>query len=138
MSDGDSGTGSGSAGTQWALVLVSTAVMLTGVGIVGGLAYVELTTSVDAEYERFSSNCEDLDGQTRLIETGLGRETEELNESHVRACRNTTLAEFRDSRTASMRAPPLNLRQWGLYGGAGLLFLVGGAALLRQQLRTGE
>jgi hypothetical protein len=120
---------------DWGSLAVALGVAVIGAGILGGLAYVEVTTTVTrADYATFQAGCADLANQSRLTDAGLGQERVALNETHVRRCENTTFAEYRRGRLDAMDGPPLNARQWLLYGGGGLVFLVGGSGLLRQEL----
>jgi len=62
----------------------------------------------------------------------LEREEVTLNQTHVRACKNTTEAEYRQQRRQSMRQTPLGAAQWGWYGGAGIVFVVLGGVVFRR------
>ena len=120
---------------NWGSLAVSLAVVVLGLGTVVTTVSVAATTTVTrADYAEYRAGCGDLAGQTRLVEDGLGMERVTLDETHVRQCRNTTYAEYRRDRLASMRRAPFDLRQWVLYLGAGLALAGLGAVLLRQEL----
>jgi hypothetical protein len=120
---------------NWESVTVALGVTLLGLGILGGLVYADATTTVTrADYRAYQAGCDDLANQTRLVDGGLGMEPVELNETHVRQCRNTSFEEYRAGRLQAMDGPPLNARQWVLFGGPGLAFALGGSVLLRQEL----
>ncbi|MFC6975390.1 hypothetical protein ACFQL1_13205 [Halomicroarcula sp. GCM10025709] len=87
-------------------VAVALGVVLLGLGILGGLVYVEATTTVTrADYRAYQAGCEDLANQTRLVDGGLGMEPVELNETHVQQCRNTSFDEYRAGRLQAMDGP---------------------------------
>ena len=114
---------------------VALGVVLLGTGILAGLVYTDLTTTVTREeYAAFQANCDDLANGSQLVDAGVGLRREPLDESHAASCRNASFEAYRSARVRAMDRPPLNARQWGLYGGAGLAFLSGGAVLLRQEL----
>lgn len=119
-------------------VAVVVTVGVLGAAILGGLVYADLTTSLDSDYEAYQQACDDLPGQTQLVERGIGMETVVLNDSAARTCENTTDAQYRERRYRSMQSTPLNPKQWLWYGGAGLLFLAGSVLLLRRQVAVLE
>jgi len=110
--------------------------VLVGIGILGGITYANLTGEVTrAEYNEYANNCDALANETRLAETGIGREPVELNQTAVQWCQNTSYAEYRQAKVASMRTTPFNWKQWALYGGAGLIITGFGVVVLRQEWR---
>jgi len=131
----------GDEGPRWRKpsVVIAAGLLVLGLGSLGGLAYADLTTTVtQAEYDEFTSDCERLENETELAETGIGRDPVELNQSTVEWCQNLSYEEYRQAQVDSLRAAPLNPWQWALYGGFGLAIAVAGAVLLRQELRAGR
>lgn len=119
-----------------ASTVVALGMVLVGIGSLGAITYADLTGDVTrADYEAYASNCDSLANETRLAETGLGREPRDLNRTAVQRCRNTTFAEYRQAQVESMRTTPFNPLQWLLYGGFGLAITVAGGVLLCQELR---
>jgi hypothetical protein len=118
-------------------VIAGLLVLFVGMAIIGGLVYVDLTTTVTrTEYETYIHQCSALSGESRVVDAGLGMKPVGLNETHVRACENTTFAEYKQGRLRSMRSAPLNAAQWGWIGGMGVVFATIGGILLRRQVTT--
>jgi len=130
MSDGTS------SGPHRGSVALGVAATLFGLAVLGGLVYADTATVTDSDYETHLDGCSELAGQTRYVEGGVG-ERETLNQSDVRACLNTTFAEYRRDRVASMLAAPLNPAQWVFYGGIGLSGLALGGYVLWRQFASG-
>lgn len=123
---------------DWGAVALAFVLVLGGLSAIGAIAYADTTTTMRADYEDYSRNCDALAGQTRLVDGGLGMQSETLNETHVQACKNTSFAEYRQARYESLRTTPVNPTQWAMYGGfAGSISAVGGYILFRQ-FRAGE
>ncbi|WP_276270708.1 hypothetical protein [Haloarcula litorea] len=121
-----------------ATLAVAAGVALLGLASLAGLVYADATADVSrADFAEYRGDCAALAGETRLVDAGLGWRRVTLNESHVRACRNTTYAEYRRQRTRSLRTAPFSPLQWLLYGGFAGGIAVGGAILVRQELRRG-
>jgi len=108
--------------------------VLIGAALLGAGVYDAATTSATrGDYEAYRERCDELAGESRLVDSGLGMETVRLNESDVRACENTTFGGYREARLRSMRATPLNWTQRGWIGGTGVLFAAVGGLLVRRQ-----
>lgn len=116
-------------------VVVAVAITLFGVGTLGALVYADLTTAVTRDdFEAYRRGCDELAGQTRLVDGGLGMRETTLNETHVQRCENTTYEEYRQERHQSLRTAPIGLAQWLSYGTVGLLATGGGVTVLRREL----
>ncbi|WP_254279857.1 hypothetical protein [Haloarcula marina] len=120
-----------------ASLAVAVGLTVLGLGMVGGITYAALTTSVTpADYEAAVRNCAELAGETRLVDGGLGMERVTLTDRHVRACENTTFEEYRRQRRQSLRTTPIGAGQFLAYGGVGVLLAGLGAVLVRQEVRA--
>lgn len=118
-----------------AAVAVSLAMILAGVGALAGIAYADLTGEVTrAEYDEYAENCTELDGESRVVDGGLGAETVELGKTAVERCQNTTFAQYRQTKLESMWAAPISLKQWLFYGSFSVGIAALGAVVLRQEL----
>ena len=116
-------------------VVVAAGILVLGLAMVAGSVYVNATTTVTrAEFQEYKSGCEDLAGQSRMVDAGMGMEEVTLGESEVRRCQTIGFEEYRQDKVASMRDAPYNLRQWVLFLGIGGLLSFGGATIFRQEL----
>ncbi|PSP94279.1 hypothetical protein BRC91_06405 [Halobacteriales archaeon QS_4_62_28] len=122
--------------TNWGNLAVALGVTLVGGALLGGLVYAEVTTTVTrADFDAYQQNCDDLAGQTRLVESGgIGMERVRLNQTHVDACEQMTLVDYRQQRLQSMQSTPLNAAQWAWFGTGGVVITVVGVVLLGQEL----
>lgn len=121
---------------DWGSLAVAVGIVIVGVGTLAAIGYANATPVTEADYEKFTRNCDDLEGEQRLVDGGLGMESERLNRTHVEACTNATYAEYTRARRASMRATPFNAGQWVLYGTMGIVLTLLGVVLVRQELRA--
>lgn len=123
------------AGRDWGTLVVGLGFTLLGLGVVGATVYVGATGTVTRDdFEAYRSGCDDLDGQPRMVDDGIGIRWEQLNETAVRDCRNVTYAEYRAGRRNSMNTPPLNAGQLLLGVGVGGVIAAMGSLALRQEL----
>ena len=122
--------------TNWANLAVALGVTLVGVALLGGLVYADVTTAITrTDFDAYQQNCDDLAGQTRLVESGgIGMERVTLNRTHVEACKQMTFADYRHQRLQSMQSTPLNATQWAWFGTGVVVITVVGVVLLRQEL----
>lgn len=133
------GDGESTAERDWGSLLVALGITLAGVGIVAGSVYVTATTTVTrADYREFATSCGDLEGQSQMVDAGMGAREVTLGEAAVRRCRNTSFEQYRRDRVASMYEAPFNLKQWVLFPGVGGLIAGFGGMVLRQQLSGRE
>ena len=118
---------------SYASIIIPVIVIMFGIGTLVGVVYANATTATRHDYESIQRNCGELADTTRLVDGVVGLTRQQLNQTHVAICENTSHAEYHHQRVDSMRTTPFNPIQWILYIGAGGSAVIGGVALGRQR-----